>query len=81
MISGMGVHCDKAVLYLALTMSRAKVEELGLGDVVPRWRKAGYLCLPTVQAKLCGSRSSQFSCLKRAWGEIVSMPTLVASCI
>ena len=36
-----GVHWDEAVLYLALTIPRDKVEEMGLGDVVPRWRKAG----------------------------------------
>ena len=34
-----GVNWDQAVYYLALTINRAKVEELGLGEVVPRWRK------------------------------------------
>ena len=34
-----GVNWDHAVFHLALTLTRAKVEELGLGDVVPRWRK------------------------------------------
>ena len=33
-----GVNWDQAALYLALTMSRQKVEELGLGEVVPRRR-------------------------------------------
>ena len=36
-----GVNRDQAVLSLALTIPRASVEELGLGDMVPRWRKAG----------------------------------------
>ena len=31
-----GVNWDQAALYLALTMSRQRVEELGLGEVVPR---------------------------------------------
>ena len=34
-----GVNWDQAVYYLALTINRAKVEELGLGEVVPKWRK------------------------------------------
>ena len=35
-----GVNWDQAVLYLVLTLDRAKVIELGLEDVVPKWRKA-----------------------------------------
>ena len=31
-----GVHWDEAALYLALTLTRARVEELGLEEVVPR---------------------------------------------
>ena len=31
-----GIHWDEAVLYLALTLSRQQVEELGLEDLVPR---------------------------------------------
>ena len=34
-----GVNWDQAALYIALTITRAKVEELGLGEVVPKWRK------------------------------------------
>ena len=34
-----GVNWDQAVYYLALTINRAKVEELGLGEVVPKRRK------------------------------------------
>ena len=35
-----GVNWDQAVYYLALTLDRAKVIELGLDEVVPRWRKS-----------------------------------------
>ena len=35
-----GVNWDQAVHYLALTLDRAKVMQLGLDEVVPRWRKA-----------------------------------------
>ena len=35
-----GVNWDQAVFYLALTLDRAKVTELGLDEVVPKWRKA-----------------------------------------
>ena len=35
-----GVNWDQAVYYLALTLDRAKVAELGLDEVVPKWRKA-----------------------------------------
>ena len=35
-----GVNWDQAVFYLALNLDRAKVTELGLDEVVPKWRKA-----------------------------------------
>ena len=35
-----GIHWDQAALYLAVTVTRQQVEELGLGELVPRWRKA-----------------------------------------
>ena len=35
-----GVNWDQAVYYLAVTLDRAKVMELGLEEVVPKWRKA-----------------------------------------
>ena len=35
-----GVNWDQAVYYLALTLTRDKVVDLGLEDVVPKWRKA-----------------------------------------
>ena len=35
-----GVNWDQAVLYLALTKTRQEVEELGLGEVVPRRKGA-----------------------------------------
>ena len=34
-----GVNWDQAVYYLALTLDRAKVTELGLDEVVPKWRE------------------------------------------
>ena len=34
-----GVNWDQAVFYIALTIDRARVEEMGLGEVVPKWRK------------------------------------------
>ena len=34
------MNWDQAVFYLALTLDRAKITELGLDEVVPRWRKA-----------------------------------------
>ena len=34
-----GVNWDQAVYYLALTLDIAKVRELGLEEVVPKWRK------------------------------------------
>ena len=36
-----GVNWDQAALYLAVTLSRDKVSELGLQEVVPAWRRAG----------------------------------------
>ena len=36
-----GVNWDQAALYLAVTLSRDKVNELGLQEVVPAWRRAG----------------------------------------
>ena len=33
-----GVNWNEAVFYLALTLDRAKVTELGLDEVVPKWR-------------------------------------------
>jgi hypothetical protein len=35
-----GVDWEQACLYLAITLSRAEVEELGLEEVVPVWAKA-----------------------------------------
>ena len=36
-----GVNWDEAALYLALTITRTRIEELGLGEVVPTRRKMG----------------------------------------
>ena len=36
-----GVNWDQAALYLAVTLTREKVNELGLQEVVPAWRRAG----------------------------------------
>ena len=33
-----GVNWDEAALYLALTITRTRIEELGLGEVVPARR-------------------------------------------
>ena len=35
------VNWDQAALYVALNLDRTKVEERGLEDVIPAWRKAG----------------------------------------
>ena len=35
-----GVNWDQAVYYIALNLDRTKVTELGLDEVVPKWRKA-----------------------------------------
>ena len=36
-----GVDWDQAVLYLAVTLTRDKVDEFGLQEIVPAWRRAG----------------------------------------
>ena len=36
-----GVNWDQAGLYLALTLTRDKVDELNLQEVIPTWKKAG----------------------------------------
>ena len=36
-----GIHWDEAVLYLALTLAKEKVDELKLQEVIPAWKKAG----------------------------------------
>ena len=36
-----GIHWDEAVLYLALTMAKEKVDEMKLQEVIPAWKKAG----------------------------------------
>ena len=36
-----GVNWDQAALYLALTLTRERVEELQLQEVIPIWKKAG----------------------------------------
>ena len=35
------VNWEEAALYMALNLGRNKVEELGLGEVIPAWRTAG----------------------------------------
>ena len=35
------IDWEEAVLYVALTLDREEVEELGLKEVIPAWRKAG----------------------------------------
>ena len=35
------VNWEEAALYVALNLDRNKVEELGLGEVIPAWRRAG----------------------------------------
>ena len=36
-----GIHWEEAVLYLALTMAKEKVDEMKLQEVIPAWKKAG----------------------------------------
>ena len=36
-----GINWEQAVLYIALNLDRTKVEEIGLEEVIPAWRRAG----------------------------------------
>ena len=46
-----GINWDQAVLYLAVTLTRARVQELGLQEVVPARRKTGGRGAPGIVTK------------------------------